>query len=269
MSSSSPLEGKTALVTGAGSGLGARFVHALTTAGASTICVDINEEAAGRVCQEVIAKGGVSRAMPCDVASRSSVEQMKELVGSQPIDILVNNAGIVTPARRVHEIAEEEWDRVLSVNLKGTFLCAKAVLPAMLAVGGGSIINISSILGLRGFFPGFAAVSANYFAGKAGIVGFTKQLAVEYALDGIRANVICPGFHEATALGMEWRALRGPEQAAAFDQAIKSRTPMGRRGRYSRTTAGGPPAEVTQAGDLPCRKGLRSTIGAKHFQDPC
>jgi NAD(P)-dependent dehydrogenase (short-subunit alcohol dehydrogenase family) len=169
--------------------------------------------------------------MDCDVSSSESVERMAEGLRGERIDILVNNAGIVTRGRRVHEISEQEWHRAVDVNLKGTFLCSKAVLPGMLSVGAGSIINISSIFGLRGYFPGFAAVSANYFASEAGIVGFTKQLAVEYARDGIRANVVCPAFHEGTALGMEWRAARTPEETAAMAQSIDRRTPMGRKGR--------------------------------------
>jgi NAD(P)-dependent dehydrogenase (short-subunit alcohol dehydrogenase family) len=197
------LSGKVALITGAGNGLGARFAEALSGAGAEIICADLNIESASQLAHTLSSKGRTAHAVNCDVSSSESVDRMVEKLRDQRIDILVNNAGIVTRARRVHEISEQEWDRAIDVNLKGTFLCSKAILPNMLAAGAGSIINIASIFGLRGYFPGFAAVSANYFASKAGIVGFTKQLAVEYARDGIRANVVCPAFHEGTALGME------------------------------------------------------------------
>ena len=106
---------------------------------------------------------------------------MAARLAGKPVNILVNNAGLVTQALPTHEMPEADWDRCLSVNLKGAFLCARAVLPTMIAAGSGSIINVSSILGLRGYWPGFTAVAANYSASKAGLVGFTKQLAVEYA----------------------------------------------------------------------------------------
>jgi NAD(P)-dependent dehydrogenase (short-subunit alcohol dehydrogenase family) len=225
------LSGKIALVTGAGSGLGSQFSGALSSAGAKVLCVDLNIESASRTADRLKSLGGAARALSCDVCSSNSVERMSRELGSDAVDILVNNAGIVSRARRTHEISEDEWDRVLDVNLKGTFLCSKAIIPIMLAGHGGSIINLASVLGLRGYYPQFPAVSANYFASKAGIVGLTKQLAVEYAADGIRANVICPAFHEGTALGAEWRSLRSPEEANAFARSIDQRTPMGRKGR--------------------------------------
>jgi NAD(P)-dependent dehydrogenase (short-subunit alcohol dehydrogenase family) len=225
------LWGKVALITGAGNGLGSRFAEALSAAGAEVVCADLNVESALQVTQTLSSKGRTARAVGCDVSSSESIDRMVGELEGNRIDILVNNAGIVTRARRIHEIPEQEWDRAIDVNLKGTFLCSKAILPNMLAAGAGLIINIASVLGLRGYFSGFAAVSANYFASKAGIVGFTKQLAVEYARDGIRANVVCPAFHEGTALGMEWRASRTLEEAAAMARSIDQRTPMGRKGR--------------------------------------
>ena len=224
------LTGKTALVTGAGSGLGARFAAALAAAGAHVFCVDVNETTADKVANGIVLAGGRATPIACDVSCSRSIDEM--MVRSEGrIDILVNNAGIVTRACRTHEMPEEAWDRCMTVNLKSAFLCARAVLPAMVAQGAGSIINISSILGLRGYFPGFVAVAANYSASKAALIGFTKQLAVEYARDGIRANAICPGFHEGTALGMEWRSLRTPDQARDFRESIETRTPIGRQGR--------------------------------------
>lgn len=225
------LQGKVALITGAGSGLGTRFAEALSQAGAEVICADKNGDGALEAARTLASKGRSVRGVMCDVSSSESVDRMVETFGKRPIDILVNNAGIVTTPCRTHEISEADWDRAMDVNLKGTFLCSKAIIPRMVAAGGGSIINIASICGLRGFYPGFAAVSANYIASKAGIVGFTKQIAVEYAKDGIRANVVCPAFHEGTALGMEWRGLRTPEEAAAMSSSIDARTPMGRKGR--------------------------------------
>ena len=152
------LLGKVALITGAGSGLGSRFAEALSAAGAEVICADLNAESALRVAETLSLKGRTARGLRVDVSLSDSVERMVAELGKERIDILVNNAGIVTRARRVHEISEQEWDRAIAVNLKGTFLCSRAILPNMLAAGAGSIINIASVLGLRGYFPGFPAV---------------------------------------------------------------------------------------------------------------
>jgi NAD(P)-dependent dehydrogenase (short-subunit alcohol dehydrogenase family) len=225
------LNGKSALITGAGSGLGARFAQALSAFGAAVICSDVDHAAAKAVAALINSTGGSARSIEADISSSMSLENMQREIHGEKIDVLVNNAGVVTSACRTHEIAESDWDRVMSINLKGAFLCSKLVLPLMLKHSHGSIINISSILGVRGFFPGFSAVAANYFAAKAGIIGLTRQMAVEYARDGIRTNTICPGFHEATALGQEWRALKTAEQLVKFNDAVLERTPLGRKGR--------------------------------------
>jgi len=119
---------------------------------------------------------------------------------------------------------------LIAVNLKGVFLCSRAVLPAMIKAQRGSIVNIASLLGLRGHYPGFPCANVNYAAAKAGVDGMTRQLAAEYAADGIRVNAICPGWHEGTALGRERKAV-APEEVARFDEAIYRRVPMGRKGQ--------------------------------------
>jgi len=119
----------------------------------------------------------------------------------------------------------------MAVNLRGMFLCARAVLPGMMRSGGGSIINIASIVGLVGVYPRFAASATPYASSKAAVAGFTRQLAAEYAADGIRVNAIAPGWHGGTSLGRERRAIATPEDIERFENYIIGSVPMRRRGK--------------------------------------
>src|SRR6202012_5331298 len=156
-----------------------------------------------------------SKAEPAhvDVADEKYVDQLwKEIEATHGrVDILVNNAGINTNAMRTHEYSVADWDRLMAINLRGVFLTTRKALALMLP-GPGSIINISSILGLRGFWPGTPAGSISYSAAKAGVIGFTRQIAAEYAVEQIRCNAIAPGWHGGTALGAERRAASSPEE---------------------------------------------------------
>jgi NAD(P)-dependent dehydrogenase (short-subunit alcohol dehydrogenase family) len=225
------LDGKIAVVTGAGNGLGRSFALGLAAFGATVICADRNLEGADETASLAKQSRGRAEAAHVDVADEVSVEDMWKAIEAshRRIDILVNNAGIATNSVRTHEFAIADWDRLMAVNLRGVFLTTRKALALMLP-GPGSIINIASIAGLRGYWPGFPSLAVNYSASKAGVIGFTRQVAAEYAKEKIRVNAIAPGWHGGTALGAERRAATGPEAVAKFEQAIHDRIPMKHRG---------------------------------------
>ena len=186
------LEGKVALITGAGRGIGKAIALTLAGYGADVAVNDIVAEAAERTAEEARKLGRRAMALPCDITDSKAVDEMvSKVVGELGrLDILVNNAGI-TKDSLVVRMSDEDFERVLSVNLKGAFYCSRAAARAMLRQRSGAIVNISSIVGLIGN-PG----QANYAASKAGLVGLTLSLAKELAPRGIRVNAVAPGFIE-------------------------------------------------------------------------
>lgn len=191
------LRNKVAIVTGGGSGLGRAYTLGLAKEGAHVAVADMSEQNAVRVAEEVRAAGGSALPVVVDVSVTAQVQAAVERVRGEmgPPDILVNCAGIF-PRRPVIEMSDEEWDRMIAVHLRGTFLCSRAVLPDMIKRGNGKIVNISSTLGIRG-----SANGAHYAAAKGGILAFTHSLAMEMGPHGISVNAICPG-QTATPL---WR----------------------------------------------------------------
>ena len=185
----SGLEGRVAIVTGAGGGLGGGICSALTLAGAAVAAVDVERDKAEQVAGSVSRDGARCVAFETDISDRSSVEAMAEEVVEElgGVDILVNNAAIYA-SRPWTEITEKEWDKVFAVNLKGYFLCARAAYPHMRRSGQGRVINIASIT----FFIGFANL-LDYVSSKGGVVGFTRTLAREVGPEGITVNAISPG----------------------------------------------------------------------------
>ncbi|WP_026585578.1 3-oxoacyl-[acyl-carrier-protein] reductase [Bacillus sp. J33] len=185
------LEGKAALVTGASRGIGREIALGLARQGAD-IAVNYSgsEQRANEVVDEIKALGRNAFAVQCDVSNGESVANMvKETVEKfGKLDILVNNAGI-TKDNLLMRMKEDEWDDVININLKGVFLCTKAVTRQMMKQRSGRIINISSIVGVSGN-PG----QANYVAAKSGVIGLTKTSAKELASRGITVNAIAPGF---------------------------------------------------------------------------
>lgn len=226
------LQGRIAVVTGAGSGFGRVFSSTLAAFGAEVLCLDNDLAGAQQTAEMVTNAGGKSRAFFVDVTDEASIQAMATQLArtSTGIDILINNAGIASAPNRVHETEDSAWQSVLDVSLNGTFRCTRAFLPRILTRGSGSIINISSIMGLRGFYPGFPSVGASYAAAKAGIIGLTRQLAVEYAKDNIRCNAIAPGWHKDTNLGARRKSAASPEVISEFEQTVTKLTPMGRKG---------------------------------------
>ena len=184
------LSGKTALVTGAAQGIGRDIALGLAAVGADLAICDVNLEAAQKTAADIQAKGRKTMALKANVASSADVTAMIDQVAEKfgKIDILVNNAGI-TRDGLIIRMKEEDWDLVLSINLKGAFNCTKAALKYMTKQRTGTIINIASIVGAMG-----NAGQANYVASKAGLIGLTKTIAREYANRNITANAVAPGF---------------------------------------------------------------------------
>jgi len=182
--------GKLAIVTGGARGIGREICLELSKQNLRIVIFDVSEEAGQKLIDLITSQGGQGLLLKVDVGSYQEVEQAVKIVIDKfkVVDILVNNAGI-THDRLILTMKEEDWDRVIRINLKGTFNCLKAVSKYMLRQRYGRIVNISSIIGLRG-----NAGQANYAASKAGIIALTKSAAREFARRGITVNAVAPGF---------------------------------------------------------------------------
>lgn len=185
------LKDKVALVTGAGQGIGKETAMVFAREGAKVAVADYNADTAQAATDEITSAGGSALMVQVNVADSASVkaavEKTKEWGGGR-IDILVNNAGI-TADSQLHKMTEEQWDRVIAVNLKGVWLCGQEVGKVMREQGGGVILNASSIVGIYGNFG-----QSNYSATKGGVIAMTKTWARELGPKGVRVNAIAPGF---------------------------------------------------------------------------
>ena len=217
------LDGKVAVVTGGGSGIGRAAAALFAAEGAAVVVADVVEEAAASASADITAAGGEARPVAVDVADELEVQRMVDAATTAHgrLDVLFNNAGIF-PADDggVLDTPPDTWRRVMEVNLQGVWLGCRAAIPAMLASGGGSIVNVASFVALMGA----ATAQVAYTASKGGVLSLTREVAVEYARQGIRANAVCPGPIETPLLA---ELLADPERRARRLVHV----PIGRFGR--------------------------------------
>lgn len=217
------LHNKVAIITGAASGIGREVAILFSNKDASLVLCDVDKNGVNKTAETIKNQGGKAIPVVADVSSEKEVKHLiKETIRAYgKLDIACNNAGVSGELASTADYSVKEWDRVMNINLKGQWLCMKYEIPAMLENGGGSIINVSSILGVVGFENAPA-----YTAAKHGLIGLTKTAALEYAAKGIRVNAIAPAFIETPML---------EKAGITTDEEIKTSTvalhPIGRLGR--------------------------------------
>jgi NAD(P)-dependent dehydrogenase (short-subunit alcohol dehydrogenase family) len=225
------LAGKVAVITGAGVGIGRSTALLFAKEGAKVVVADYDSERGAETVGIIREDGGEATFIQVDVSKAADAERMAratvETYGK--LDILVNNAGIYMQADAV-EMTEEDWDRILDVNLKGVFLCSKYCIPEMIKGGGGSIVNIGSEAGIVGIKNQVA-----YNVSKSGIIALTKSTAIDFAAHNIRVNCVCPGTTETPLVKAALE--RAPDPAAAR-RALEEVRPANRLGRPEEIAAG-------------------------------
>ncbi len=217
------LQGKISLVTGAASGIGRATSLVMAREGATVVVSDINADGAEETLSDIKAMGGDGTVILADVSRPNDVAALiaQTVAAYGKLDCAYNNAGIEGfMAGRLHEYPEDQWDRLIDVNVKGVWLCLKHEIPQMIQQGGGAIVNTASAAGL----VGSRRLSA-YVASKHAVVGLTKAAALEYAQDGIRINAVCPGIIDTPMMS---RLIGGRE--ADYEATIPIRQPIGRLG---------------------------------------
>ena len=193
------LDGKRAIVTGAASGIGRATAVLLAREGAAVVATDLDEAGVGAVVAAIAAEGGRAAGVRCDVSVEADCRRLVEAVvtGFGGLDIVVNCAGIIRRTSVV-DTTEEEWDRVMAVNVKAVFLLGKHAIPEMVRGGGGAVVNIGSGWGLKG-----GPRAASYCASKGAVVNLTRAMAIDHGPQGIRVNCVCPGDTDTPLLRSE------------------------------------------------------------------
>jgi 3-oxoacyl-[acyl-carrier protein] reductase len=209
---------KVVVITGGGRGIGRETALMMAREGAKVVVCDRDLDSVNALAAEIGGLGGEALAFAVDVTNRAQIAEMVETVKAKfgRIDVLVNNAGITQDATLM-KMTEEQWDRVIDINLKGVFNCTQAVVPQMIEQGKGKIINASSVVGVYGNFG-----QTNYAATKAGVIGMTKSWAKELARKGVTANAVAPGFI------MTDMTSAMPEKVLTL---MQEKTPIGRLGQ--------------------------------------
>lgn len=221
MTTGDRFQDKVVFVTGSGSGIGRATALAFGAEGGRVVSADLDRDAARRTAALIESAGGRAVAVRCDVTSSDAIRSALDTTIAQfgRLDIAFNNAGAEQPIAATADLTEQEWDRILAVNLRSVFLCMQQQIPLMLDGGGGAIVNTSSGAGLKGI-----AGQAAYVAAKHGVVGLTKAAALDYAPDGVRVNAVCPGIIDTEMMG---RFTGGTEEGRA---RVIGQEPIGRMG---------------------------------------
>src|SRR5207249_380466 len=222
MNNNGSFRGRVAFVTGGANGIGRATALAFAREDANLVVADVSEEGNQETSRMIEELGGRALAVRCDVSRPEDVKAAldKPLEAFGRLDFAFNNAGVEQPITAAAEITEEEWNRIIRIDLRGVFLCMKYEIPLMLKQGGGAIVNTASGAGVKGF-----AGQGAYTAAKHGVVGLTKSAALDYAPQNIRVNAVCPGYIDTPMMG---RFTGGTPEGRA---KVISEEPIGRMGR--------------------------------------
>jgi NAD(P)-dependent dehydrogenase (short-subunit alcohol dehydrogenase family) len=244
--------GKVVFVTGAGSGIGRATALAFAREGASVVVTDVSEQSCKETARMIEEAGGRALAVTCDVRRTEDVKRAldKTIETFGRLDVAFNNAGVEQGPAALADLTEEEWDRILDIDLRGVFLCMKYEIPLMLKQGGGAIVNTSSGAGVKGF------KGAAYVAAKHGVVGLTRSAALEYAQANIRINAVCPGIIDTPMMDRFGGGTpEGKQRELASAAAVQ---PIGRAGK---------PEEIAAAVLWLCSDAASFVVGAAMVVD--